>query len=151
MCSESTPGWRRRYWLALPPSCSVRRLPWRRAELATQKFFRSSARWRFKNEGHALRIHQGGHQIASSANHSALKSTTSSPSNDLQRHQHCSFDLKHQLHQKPDSNLLQEVVFRRKFDVIARSKTSTGIGGLPKYAECSGRQRVPSNWKGAEY
>ena len=33
----------------------------------------------FKNEGHALRIHQGGHQIAPSANHSALKSRISSP------------------------------------------------------------------------
>ena len=75
-----------------------------------------------------------------------------SPSNDLQRHQHCSFNVRRQqLHQKPYSNLLQEVVFRRKFDVIARSKTTTGIGGLPKDAECGGRQRVPSMRKGAEY
>ena len=74
-----------------------------------------------------------------------------SPSNDLQRHYHCSFDVKHQLHQKPYSNLLQEVIFHRKLDVIARSKTTAGIGGLPKDAECSGHQRVPSMREGAKY
>ena len=97
MCG-STPGRRRRSSLPLQPSCSGKIIPRRRAESAATKSFRSTARWRFKNEGHALRIHQGGHQIASSANHSALKSITSSPTNnDLHRHQVLPFDFKRHL------------------------------------------------------
>ena len=173
MCG-STPGWRRRSSLPLPPSCSGRRLTRRRAESAARKSFcptsgaliPSDNAMRYdddddlddceveiKNEDDARPVEPGWPPDSlRSANHTTvLKSTTSSPSNDLQRHQHCSFDIKHQLHQKPDSNLLQEVVFRRKFNVIARSKTPTGIGGLPKDAEYGGRQRVPSMRKGAEY
>ena len=160
------------------PSCSARRLPRRRAESASTKLFRSNARARFKNEDHARPVEPGWPPDSlRHANHTVLTSMTSfpsnptsgasiprdyscaattttsaiarghdkslSPSNDLQRHQHCSFNVRRQqLHQKPYSNLLQEVIFRRKYDVI---------GGLPKDAECGGRQRVPSMWKGAEY
>ena len=58
MCG-STPGRRRHSSLPLQPSCSGRTLPRCRAESAATKSFRPTARYRSKNEDHALPDTQG--------------------------------------------------------------------------------------------